>query len=131
MDGPRHPHDLTLPGHHHRPLPAWSTLLVGPVPPDDVGCQSDRLQVWFNDTDRSWSDSAPHLHRESDELFVALDGEIVVTVGDERVTIGPGEFCFFPAGVVHNVVETHPPMRSLMIRAPAVADKVYEPEARA
>ena len=59
---------------HHAKLPNRSTLLVGRDPPDDVGFRSGLLQVWFNHSDTSWSDDAPHAHRETDECFVVLAG---------------------------------------------------------
>ena len=109
---------------HHRALPAFSTLLAGRVPPDDVGVQSDRLQIWYNNTEVGWSDDGLHAHQRSDECFVVLRGEIVVEVEGRIVTVGAGEFCYFAPGVFHRVVEVRPPVESLMIRAPSVDDKV-------
>jgi mannose-6-phosphate isomerase-like protein (cupin superfamily) len=91
-----------------------------------VAWQSDRLQLWFNNTDAEWHDESPHTHRESDEIFVVLEGTVVVDVDGDRITIGPGEFCCFPHGIQHAVVETVPPLRTLMFRAPSVDDKVTE-----
>lgn len=111
---------------HHRPLPDFCTLLSGPQPREDgVGFCSERLQVWYNNTGTSWEDPAPHAHQGSDECFVVLRGRLVVEVGGERVVVGPREFCCFPAGVYHAVVEVYPPVESLMIRAPSGEDKVY------
>src|SRR4051812_41795863 len=110
-----------MPGFHHRPLPGYSTLLSGRTPPDKVGFRSERLQVWFNHSDRAWADPMPHAHLESDECFIVLEGSLIVEVEGERVTVGPREFCCFAAGVSHAVVEVHPPVETLMIRAPSVA----------
>jgi mannose-6-phosphate isomerase-like protein (cupin superfamily) len=85
------------------------------------------LQIWFNHTDTAWADPIPHAHRYSDECFVILEGSLVVEVEGQRVTIGPREFCCFAAGVLHAVVEVHPPVETLMIRAPSTVDKVYGP----
>lgn len=114
-----------MPGFHHRRLPDYSTLLAGHTPPNDVGFRSDRLQIWFNHTDTGWADPAPHAHQESDECFVVLAGSIVVEVDGQRVTVGPREFCCFAAGQYHAIVEVHPPVEALMIRAPSVNDKRY------
>lgn len=114
---------------HHRPLPNYSTLLAGRLPPDEVGFPSDRLQIWYNHTEEAWSDPLPHAHRESDECFIVLRGSLVVEVEGERFLIGPREFCCFPAGVFHQVVEVHPPAETLMLRAPSVEDKIDRPEA--
>ncbi len=110
---------------HHCKLPESSTLLSGRVPRDEVGFQSERLQIWYNNTDQPWADPGPHMHLDSDECFILLRGSMVVEVEGERTTIGPREFCCFPVGVCHRVVEVHPPVESLMIRAPSIEDKVY------
>jgi mannose-6-phosphate isomerase-like protein (cupin superfamily) len=65
------------------------------------------------------------MHMESDECFFVLRGSLLVEVKGERVMIGPHEFCCFPRGVYHSVVQVFPPVESLMIRAPFVEDKVY------
>ena len=111
--------------HHHK-LPDFSTLLSGRVPRDAIGFQSERLQIWYNNTETAWEDPAPHYHTDSDECFIILSGEIIVDVEGERFTVKAGEFCCFPVGVWHSVVEVHPPVESLMIRAPSIDDKVYE-----
>lgn len=109
---------------HHRKLPTRSTLL----PPDDVGFQSRQLQIWYNTTDQGWvgEGEAPHLHTESDECFIVLRGALVVEVDRQRHTIGPREFCCFPRGVLHAIVEVQTPVETLMIRAPSTHDKIYE-----
>jgi hypothetical protein len=50
---------------------------------------------------------------------------LIVDVEGAHHTIGPREFCCFPRGVFHAVVEVMPPVQTLMIRAPSVDDKVY------
>lgn len=114
-----------MPTFHHFPLPDYSTLLSGREPRDEYSFQSDQLQIWYNNTDQAWADNSLHKHLESDEIFIVLSGTLVVEVEGERHTIGPREFCCFPRGVYHAVVEVHPPVETFMIRAPSVADKVY------
>ncbi len=114
-----------MPRFHHRPLPDHSALLAGSEPSDDAAFVSERLQIWFNRTDDAWRDPAPHYHTTSDEIFIVLKGAIIVEVDGERIRIEADELCAFPAGVVHSVVAVEPPVESLMIRAPSVADKVY------
>jgi mannose-6-phosphate isomerase-like protein (cupin superfamily) len=110
---------------HHRKLPNFSTLLSGRLPRDEIGFQSERLQIWYNNRDTAWQDPAPHYHRESDECFIVLKGSLVVEVEGERFAVSAGEFCCFPAGVYHSVIELETPFESLMIRAPSIEDKVY------
>ena len=113
---------------HHRKLPERSTLLSGRVPPDDTGFPSHHLQIWYNNTDKNWvgRGETPHKHLQSDECFIVLSGTLIVDVEGETFFIGPREFCCFPAGVYHAVLEVHPPVETFMIRAPSVEDKVYQ-----
>ncbi|MCA9935566.1 MAG: cupin domain-containing protein [Anaerolineales bacterium] len=111
--------------HHHK-LPDYSTLLSGRSPRDSVGFQSDKLQIWYNNTDAPWQDGAPHAHLECDECFIVLRGSLLVEVEGEHHIIGSREFCCFPRGVFHSVVAVYPPVETLMIRAPSVDDKIYE-----
>jgi mannose-6-phosphate isomerase-like protein (cupin superfamily) len=112
-------------GFHHRPLPPHSSLLSGQRPEGwDVAWRSDRLQVLYNNTTRGWQDDGRHAHGESDEIFIVLEGTVVVDVDGERVEVGPGEFCCFPPGLPHAVIETRPPLRTFMLRAPSVDDKL-------
>ncbi len=101
---------------HHRQLPAFSALLAGPMPPNDLAFRSDRLQISYFNTKEAWTDPLPHAHQESDECFLVFQGAIIVEVERERVTIGPREFCGFPRGTYHQVVEVHPPIECLILR---------------
>src|SRR6185436_18054418 len=112
--------------YHHRKLPEYSTLLSGHLPRDANSFESQQLQIWYNHTDQKWSDEMPHMHAESDEIFVVLQGTLTIEVEGKRFNVGPREFCCFPRGVYHSVVEVHPPVETLMIRAPSVDDKVYQ-----
>lgn len=108
---------------HHATLPPNSDLLAGRHPPNPSGFQSDRLQIWWNNTAEGWADDGEHIHRDSDEIFVVLEGSLVITVEGARVVVSAGEYCCFPAGLAHAVVATDPPLRTLMIRAPSIQDK--------
>jgi mannose-6-phosphate isomerase-like protein (cupin superfamily) len=110
---------------HHRRLPRRSALLSGRFPPSDLAFQSESLQVWFNETTEAWADDRAHFHTSSDEMFVVLEGTLVVPVEDRRVRVEAGQFCSFEAGLMHRIVSTEPPLRTLMIRAPSLDDKVY------
>ena len=121
---------------HHAKLPNYSTLLSGHTPPNEVGFQSDTLQIWYNNTDQTWIDTPEpsHYHEESDEIFLVLKGTIHVEVDGEVYRVSPREFCSFPAGQWHSVVRVELPAETLMIRAPSINDKVYlknEPDSAA
>ena len=110
---------------HHRQLPDFSALLAGPTPPNDLAFLSDRLQVNYFNTVEAWADLRPHAHTESDECFLVLQGSIIVEVEGERVIIGPREFCGFPRGTYHQVVEVRPPVECLIMRNSTNYDKRY------
>ncbi|MGZ3585303.1 MAG: cupin domain-containing protein, partial [Ktedonobacterales bacterium] len=114
-----------VPRFHYHKLPEYSTLLAGRQPPNEVGFPSGQLQIWYNNTQQTWADPALHAHLTSDECFIVLRGALLVEVEGERALIGPREFCCFPRGVYHAVVQVFPPVESLMIRAPSVEDKIY------
>jgi mannose-6-phosphate isomerase-like protein (cupin superfamily) len=42
-----------------------------------------------------------HVHYTEDEGFYVLEGSVTVHVGEESVTLGPGEHAFGPRGVPH------------------------------
>jgi mannose-6-phosphate isomerase-like protein (cupin superfamily) len=111
---------------HHTTLPDFSTLLSGHTPPDEVGFQSTSLQIWYNNQDGPWTDPQPHAHTEGDECFIVLKGELIVDVNGERHVIGPREFCCFPKGTFHQILEVHAPIETLMIRTPSKEDKIYK-----
>lgn len=46
-------------------------------------------------------DTPLHVHANEDELFVALEGDHVITRGEEEIAIGPGQAVFAPRGVPH------------------------------
>ena len=43
----------------------------------------------------------PHIHRNEDETFYIVEGQIDFLLGDETVTGGPGDFVNVPRGTVH------------------------------
>ncbi len=42
-----------------------------------------------------------HFHRAIDEEFYVLDGELIVRVGEQSLTVGRGGYAYLPRGVVH------------------------------
>lgn len=79
---------------HHAQLPNESALLAGRMPSNDIAFRSDSLQVWFNETKAGWEDNRPHFHTSSDEMFVVLDGTVVVEVDGRRVTVRASSAAF-------------------------------------
>ena len=42
-----------------------------------------------------------HIHPNTEEAMVVLEGKIEAIVGDQRVTLSPGDSMLAPAGIVH------------------------------
>jgi quercetin dioxygenase-like cupin family protein len=62
----------------------------------------------------------PHLHKQEEETFYLLEGELTVFCGDRRWKVAPGSFVFLPRGIVHGfTVEGLMPAKMLQITSPA------------
>jgi len=61
----------------------------------------------------------PHIHHREDEIFYVLEGEIVVSVGDQRIQGVPGTMIFLPRGVRHSFTVEADESRMLVLVTPA------------
>jgi quercetin dioxygenase-like cupin family protein len=69
----------------------------------------------------------PHLHRDHEETFYVLEGELTVRVGERRFTAPAGSFVVIPRGVVHQPSNpTDRPTRVLLIFSPGGMDHFFE-----
>lgn len=69
----------------------------------------------------------PHLHRDHDETFYVLEGELTVRVGPDTITAPAGSFVVVPRGVVHQPSNPRTePTRVLLIFSPAGMDHFFE-----
>lgn len=69
----------------------------------------------------------PHLHRDHEETFYVLEGELTVRVGERKITAPEGSFVVIPRGVVHQ--PSNPgtePTRVLLIFSPAGMESFFE-----
>jgi quercetin dioxygenase-like cupin family protein len=65
-----------------------------------------------------------HVHRAEDEVFIVLEGEMLVECGDDRWEAAPGSFVFLPRGVPHGFVVTDgPDVRGWQLTTPAGFEK--------
>jgi mannose-6-phosphate isomerase-like protein (cupin superfamily) len=74
----------------------------------------------------------PHLHRDHEETFYVLEGELTVRVGTREITAPAGSFVVIPRGVVHQ--PSNPgtePTRVLLIFSPGGMDHFFEEAAEA
>jgi mannose-6-phosphate isomerase-like protein (cupin superfamily) len=65
-----------------------------------------------------------HVHREEDDAFYIVEGEMTFTLGDDEVAAPPGTFVLVPPGVEHGFRnDGEIPVRMLNIHAPAGFDR--------
>lgn len=48
----------------------------------------------------------PHVHHNEDEFFYVIDGEVEVTIGDEKILGKAGSFVFAPRDIPHSYTIT-------------------------
>jgi quercetin dioxygenase-like cupin family protein len=73
-----------------------------------------------------------HVHRNEDEEFYVIDGQIRFFSGDESWLAGPGGFAFLPRGIPHGFrVEGDAPARFLLLATPggfeSFVEELWEP----
>jgi quercetin dioxygenase-like cupin family protein len=71
-------------------------------------------------------DATPrHLHHNEDETFYILEGEVTVFVGDERIDLHAGDYCFAPRGIAHAHIVRSEHARMLTTISPAGVEQVF------
>ena len=66
------------------------------------------------------ADTPPHIHEHEDEFFFAVQGEHVITVGDDEHRLSPGQGVFAARGIPHAQRRVEPGEgRMLVVIAPA------------
>jgi quercetin dioxygenase-like cupin family protein len=69
----------------------------------------------------------PHIHRNHEEAFYVLEGELTVRAGARTITAPAGSFVVVPRGVVHQPSNPRPePTRVLLIFSPAGMGRFFE-----
>jgi len=60
-----------------------------------------------------------HIHRQEDEIFYLLEGEMTVSVGDRVIKVTPGTMVFLPRNVQHSFTIDSEQGRMLVLLTPA------------
>ena len=72
-----------------------------------------------------------HVHSREDELFVLLEGSLLVRCGDETFRAEPGSVTFLPRGVPHTfLVEGDEPARLISICLPGGFEEFFSAAGR-
>lgn len=76
--------------------------------------------VWEGRIEPGTVGAAPHYHRERDEFFYLLEGELVLRLGDENHVAKAGAFAFVPRETIHGFHNAgNSPARGLVMHHPA------------
>lgn len=67
-----------------------------------TGLESHGALVRYRWTSDPGGKIVEHTHPSCAEIFTILEGEAELTVGSERITLGPGQTAVVPPGVVHS-----------------------------
>jgi hypothetical protein len=71
--------------------------------------------------------AGPHYHHGRDEFFYLLEGELVLRIGDEHHTAGPGTFAFIPRETIHGFHNASAARaRLLVMHHPAGFERFFE-----
>jgi quercetin dioxygenase-like cupin family protein len=73
------------------------------------------------------SDEPPlHVHKNEDEWFYMLDGEVTFHVGGENHNGRAGAFVLFPRGIPHTFTVESPTARFLVMNTPGGFERMFE-----
>jgi quercetin dioxygenase-like cupin family protein len=83
--------------------------------------------VWEGRVEPGTVGAAPHYHRERDEFFYLLEGEMVLRIGEESHVVAAGSFAFVPRGTIHGFHNAgSSSARGLVMHHPAGFEHYFE-----
>src|SRR5579864_875320 len=86
--------------------------------------------VWEGRVEPGTVGAGPHYHRERDEFFYVLKGEVVLRIGDERHAAGAGTFAFIPRETIHGFHNASSERATLLVMHHPAGFEGYLEEAR-
>ncbi len=70
-----------------------------------VGSEQGAQSLWVGHLEISpGSTITTHIHPDTEEAMVIIEGELEAVLGDEVITLGPGDTVLAPAGIKHGFV---------------------------
>ena len=66
-----------------------------------------------------------HVHHNEDETFYILEGEVTMFVGDDRIDLEAGDFCFGARGVPHAYLVRSERARMLVTISPSGSEQLF------
>jgi quercetin dioxygenase-like cupin family protein len=100
----------------------WKTgRITVKVGPDETGGAFAQVEV--NDP----RGSAPplHVHHTEDETFYVLEGQVTMFVGDERIDLDAGDYCFGPRDIPHSYLVRSEHARMLVTISPSGSEQIF------
>ena len=83
--------------------------------------------VWEGLVGPGTAGAGPHYHRERDEFFYVLDGEVVLRIGEERHIARAGTFAFVPRETIHGFHNASSESATLLVmHHPAGFERYFE-----
>jgi quercetin dioxygenase-like cupin family protein len=83
--------------------------------------------VWEGRLEPGTVGAAPHYHRERDEFFIVLSGEVELRIGEVTHTAGAGTFAFVPRETIHGFRNaSNSPATGLVMHHPAGFERYLE-----
>jgi quercetin dioxygenase-like cupin family protein len=77
-------------------------------------------------------DTPLHVHSREDELFYIVEGEHIITLGEQEFRLGPGEAIFAPRGIPHAHRRVEPGVgRELVVLTPGGFEEFFRDLAKA
>lgn len=75
---------------------------------------------------RKGGEPPAHFHRNEDETFYILEGEIRFHIGDKTFTANPGEFAYGPKGIPHSFSLVTETAKALLLITPAGIETFFK-----
>jgi quercetin dioxygenase-like cupin family protein len=79
----------------------------------------------FETDDPRGTATALHVHRNEDETFYVLDGEVTVQIGDQRIDLAAGDYAFAPRDVPHAYAVRSESARMLVTLCPGGLEELF------
>jgi mannose-6-phosphate isomerase-like protein (cupin superfamily) len=89
--------------------------------PDQTGNAFSQFEV----DDPLGSGPPLHVHHTEDETFYILEGQVTMFVGDERIDLEAGDYCFGPRGVPHAYLVRSERARMLVTISPSGSEQIF------
>ena len=89
--------------------------------PDETGNAFSQFEV----DDPRGSGPPLHVHHTEDETFYVLEGQVTMFVGDERVDLEAGDYCFGPRGIPHAYLIRSERARMLVTISPSGSEQLF------